>query len=178
MTDWLDDIEMEYEEIPGLSYDPDGISNQELDSMIAKAFGQTEPHGQREALDTVEEITLEFSLTKPEKPAKIQAQKEKGKIAPEKEKKEMAAKTATPKVRKLRKGQVKEVTPFGRRGRPSQEMLALRQAELAAGYVLPVKNHNPEGQRGRPRLFARISVSDLARANEALTAAGQPVISL
>lgn len=38
-------------------------------------------------------------------------------------------------------GEVRYVTPYGRRGKPSREMKALREAELAAGYVLPEKSN-------------------------------------
>lgn len=41
------------------------------------------------------------------------------------------------KIAKLKKGEIKLVTPYGRRGRPSREMRRQRNAELKAGYQMP-----------------------------------------
>ena len=44
-----------------------------------------------------------------------------------------------PTVEAVKPGEIKYVTPYPGRGRPSRERKALRDAEIAAGYLVPEK---------------------------------------
>lgn len=157
MSEWPWEIaEENWEYVPAL--DPDGYSEKEIDNAINKHFGND---SEKDLTKTIKSGTI---VNVPEIAGEIKKEKEMSDAVEVQVEVEAPAKPV--KVRKLRAGQVVEVTPFGRRGRPSAEMLARRQAEVAAGYTLPVKAVG-NGKRGRPQMFVRITVAEHAALIEA-----------